>query len=96
VVISEYLVLDYSSLQLEDINSRSFLIDSAELGKTKFKNHGKKDNGQQKKVCVVQYEGRQKQKEKGKGMDQGMVVYMEAVVVSFERRWRCVAFGRSG
>ena len=49
-----------------------------------------------KGVCVVQYEGRQKQKEKGKGMDQGMVVYMEAVVVSFERRWRCVAFGRSG
>ena len=45
---------------------------------------------------MVQYEGRQKQKEKGKGMDQGMVVYMEAVVVSFERRWRCVAFGRSG
>lgn len=50
-MISEYLVLDYSSLQLEDINSRFFLIDSAELGKTKFKNHGKKDNGQQKKVC---------------------------------------------
>lgn len=51
MVISEYLVLDYLSLQLEDINSGSFLIDSAELGKTKFKNHGKKDNGQQKR-CV--------------------------------------------
>ena len=49
-----------------------------------------------KKVCVVQYEERQKQKENGKGMNQGMVVYMEAVLVSFERRWRCVAFGRSG
>lgn len=43
MVISEYLVLDYLSLQLEDINSGCFLIDSAELGK--------KDNGQQKR-CV--------------------------------------------